>query len=509
MIKALRQTPFLAAALLAGVCQPLGLAPFDLWPLALFGLLVFAALLYYRPNAGFFSLSAAFGTGLYGAGVSWVYVSIHTYGNASVALGVALTALFVAFLAFMFALPFWLWQKFNRHHSTTFLLAFPALWALNEGYRSWIFTGFPWLFGGYAHLQTPLAGWAPILGIYGLGFLIAASASACLALTQRPLCPRVAAIVVLLGIWLGGYLLSPIEWTEAKGRAKSVAMVQPNIPQEHKWDPAWRQPTYQRLRDQSEPLWDADWLIWPEAALPTLLSDAQPFMAEMAEQARATQTSLVTGVIADQPLSVSHQGRTAFATRYYNSLVVLGQGQGLYHKQQLVPFGEYVPFEEQLRGLIQFFNLPMSVLNKGPRDQSPLLLGDVPVWPAVCYEIVYPDLIAAGSRQAQVILTVSNDAWFGASTAPVQHLQMAQMRARETGRDVVRATNNGVSAVINHRGQITARSNQFRQETLRGSIQPRVGETPFMKTGSLPLMMFCLLFLLALTWRSHRLDSAH
>ena len=158
MNKALRQTALFAAALLAGACQPLGLAPFNYWPLAFLGLLIFAAILYFRPRFGFFRTSFAYGLGLYGVGVSWVFVSIHTYGNASVFLGALLTGLFVVFLAFMFALPFWCWQRFGASQQHYFLLGFPALWALNEAYRSWIFTGFPWLHIGYGHLETPLAG---------------------------------------------------------------------------------------------------------------------------------------------------------------------------------------------------------------------------------------------------------------------------------------------------------------------------------------------------------------
>ena len=499
MNKALRQTALFAAALLAGACQPLGLAPFNYWPLAFLGLLIFAAILYFRPRFGFFRTSFAYGLGLYGVGVSWVFVSIHTYGNASVFLGALLTGLFVVFLAFMFALPFWCWQRFGASQQHYFLLGFPALWALNEAYRSWIFTGFPWLHIGYGHLETPLAGWAPVVGIFGLGFLLAICASSLLAMIHTSSKVRLTAVGALVFIIFGGGLFTQIDWTEASGQRKTVAMVQPNIPQEHKWDRAWLVPTYERLEQQSAELWRADWLIWPEAALPTVLSEAQPFIAKMAEQARATNTALVTGVITDQINTETKNGRHFFVSRYFNSLVVVGEGSGLYHKQRLVPFGEYVPLEAQLRGLIEFFNLPMSVLHKGPSEQSPLMLSGTPIWPAVCYEIVYPDLIADGARNTQAILTVSNDAWFGKSLAPIQHLQMAQMRALETGRYVIRATNNGISAIIDERGEITAKSQQFVQETLTGEVQPRKGNTPFMLTGSLPLVVFCCLILVGLS----------
>lgn len=473
------------AALLCGISQPLGLAPFDYWWLALAGLTGLVALMA-RSALHYFWLTFAYGLGLFGAGVYWVFISIHTFGNASTALALAMTSLFVAFLALLFALPFGLWQRWLGR--AWLLLAFAPLWALNEIYRGWIFTGFPWLLSGYAHLDTPLAGFAPVLGVFGISLLVAASAVALyLILTGRRRWPALAALLL---VWGGGQLLRPLEWTQPEGPARQVAMVQPNIPQQHKWDRDWLLPTYDRLVQQSQDLWDAHWLIWPEAALPTLLSDAQPFMDAMAHKARATDTSLVTGVIADQDF------------RFYNSLVVLGLGRGIYHKQRLVPFGEYVPFQDQLRGLIEFFDLPMSVLHRGPPDQAPLWLADTPVWPAVCYEIVYPDLIASQVHQAHAILTVSNDAWFGRSTAPAQHLQMARMRALETRRPLMRATNNGISALVDHQGRILVQGNQDALESLRGEIQPRSGLTPFIATGSWPVALFCLLLL---AWPSYRL----
>lgn len=484
----------LALAALAGVGLPLGLAPFDFSWLALAGITVLAWLISRPQSAGFsFLLSFCYGLGLYGAGVYWVFVSIHTYGNAPVLLAVFMTALFVAFMAFMFALPFFLARRY-LFDASAMLWAFPALWLFNELYRSWIFTGFPWLLSGYSQMDTWLVGWAPVTGVFGLGFICALSASALVYLCF-PGPWRYLPIAACACLWLLGKPLLSIEWTQPTGSPKQVALVQPNIPQQHKWDLSWRLPTYQRLETLSRDHWDADWLIWPEAALPTLLSDAQPFLAEQAEQAAATRTSLVTGIIAD------------LARRYHNSLVVLGQGSGIYHKQRLVPFGEYVPMQDQLRGLIEFFDLPMSVLHRGPSGQSPLWLADTPVWPAVCYEIVYPDLIAEGSREANAILTVSNDAWFGASTAPVQHLQMARMRAIETGRPVIRATNDGLTALIDERGRITAQGERFTQLTLRGQTQPMAGLTPFMITGSLPWWLLSIVWAGAIRMRQARAQN--
>ncbi|UTA48765.1 apolipoprotein N-acyltransferase [Simiduia sp. 21SJ11W-1] len=489
-----------AAALAAGLCQPLGLAPFNLWPVSLLGLIGFFALLI-RPKAQLAALAFAFAVGMYGLGVSWVYVSINTFGQAPVLLALLLTGLWVTFLALVFALPYGLWQR--RLPGPLPLWALPPLWLLGEWLRSWLFTGFPWLYAGYGHLTSPLAGWAPVLGIFGLGLIIATTAALALALWQRQ--PgRWLALAGVAGLWGAGAALQQVAWTTPAGPVRTVAMVQPNIPQQHKWDPDWLMPTYDRLLTQSKALWGHNWLVWPEAALPTLMSEAQPFMARQAEVARESDTSLVTGVIVNEPHVIERDGRRLLGQRYYNSLVVLGMGQGVYHKQRLVPFGEYVPFDQQLRGVIEFFDLPMSVLHRGPANQQPLMLGHTPVWPAVCYEIVYPDLIAAGARRAEAILTVSNDAWFGRSIAPIQHLQMAQMRALETRRPVVRATNNGFSAIINARGEITAQAPQFELTSLSGSLLPARGNTPYMLTGSWPVVCLSLLALTLLIWRAKR-----
>ena len=181
---------------------------------------------------------------------------------------------------------------------------------------------------------------------------------------------------------------------------------------------------------------------------------------------------------------------------YYNSVTALGQGSGVYHKQHLVPFGEYVPLEDLLRGLIAFFDLPMSAFSSGPADQPPLRAGPYRVAPSVCYEVVYPELVARSARNSDLLLTISNDSWFGNSIGPLQHLQMAQMRALENGRYMIRGTNNGVSAIIDQRGQIVARSEQYVEETLRGEVEVMLGNTPFGSFGVTPVIAGCGITLL-------------
>jgi len=354
---------------------------------------------------------------------------------------------------------------------------------LAEWLRSWLLTGFPWLYLGYAHIDTPIAGWAPIVGVYGLSFICALTGT-CLFLAWRSrqavACATYAVIVITL--WAGGAVLKPIEWVvKASEKPLKVVIYQPNVPQEHKWDRDWYQPILRQLREASEPYYGADILIWPEAAIPNFYQRARGFLDPIARRAAANETTLFTGV----PYLVEE------GAGYYNSVVALGQGDGVYHKQHLVPFGEYVPLESWLRGLIAFFDLPMSAFSAGPADQPPLRAGAYRVAPFVCYEVVYPELVARAARRADLLLTVSNDSWFGHSIGPLQHLQMAQMRALENGRYMIRGTNNGVSAIIDQRGQIVARSEQYVEATLTGEVEVMLGNTPFGSFGVIPVIAGC------------------
>lgn len=478
-------------SLLCGALQPLALAPFHIWPPALLGLAGLALLLFKAPPGRAFRLAMAFGIGLYGVGASWVYVAINQFGHASWLLAALLTALFVLFLALVFAVPFAICTRLIGHGRLGILLGFPACYLLGEWIRSWLLTGFPWLYLGYAHLSTPLSGWAPVLGVLGVGFMVAFSA-ACLAswaFFMRPSANLWMATALAVLLWLGGWWLQGVDWTQVnRDQPVKVTMVQPNIAQEIKWRPEQARPTLELLMAMSEPHWDSDWLVWPEAAVPLTYHTALDFLTEVSRQASATRTGVITGIIFDD-----RQAR-----HFYNSLAGLGDALGIYHKQRLVPFGEYVPLEHWLRGLIEFFDLPTSYIQRGGPNQSGLQVGEVSIAPSICYEVVYPSLVAAGARHRNVLLTVSNDAWFADSIGPLQHLQMAQMRALETGRYLIRSTNNGVSAIVDPRGRLVARSEQFVATTLTGVIYPAYGNTPFMRWGSWPVVILSLGLLLGL-----------
>jgi apolipoprotein N-acyltransferase len=486
-------------AAVAGGLVPLALAPFDRWPLAMAGLVTLALLVHRQTGLGALWRAFWFGIGMYGVGASWVFVSIHIHGNAPIPLATLLTGLFIIFVAFIFSLPFFAYGRWFSHRPLALLVAFPMLWLLGEWLRSWFLTGFPWLYLGYGHLETWLAGWAPVMGVMGVSLIMVLSAGLIahwLALWQAKIRPRAhhwGMTVLILALWPAGLALKDTAWTEIDDTPITVGMVQPNIPQELKWRPEFIQPTLDRLMAMSEDLWQYDWLVWPEAAIPQPYHRMLPFLDEIHSRAGITNTALISGIIYDD----FHQ------QRYYNSLVGFGGALGLYHKRRLVPFGEYVPLEDWLRGLIHFFDMPTSIIDQGPPHQRGIQVGELLISPSVCYEVVYPDLVAKSAREAQVLLTVSNDAWFADTLGPLQHMQKARMRALETGRYLVRSTNNGISAIVDHRGHVTVRGRQFVAETLSGEVYAAQGVTPFMRWGSIPLAVGAglILFLLCCTRR--------
>lgn len=487
-----------ALCLFSGTLLPLSLAPLTLWSLALLSPALFAAVLLRRSSETtlkqLLANSYGFGLGLFGAGASWVYVSIHDFGYTGVPLAIILTTLFVAGLALVFSLPMLLLHKINPRPGP-FLIAFAAIWVLGEWLRSWLLTGFPWLYIGYSQLSTPLSGWAPIGGVFTVSLTVVATSCALVYLCAEKSLRSLGLVSLLtLSLWISGGWLQQQNWTTKSGAQQQVAIVQANIPQEKKWLPEYRQPTVQLYRNMTQPLSDSDWIVWPEAAIPLVYSQATPYLQSLNDFATANNTALVTGIIYDD-------ANTGF---YHNSALALGKGSGQYHKTRLVPFGEYVPLEQWLRGLISFFNLPMSMIKSGPEDQASLNVSGTRVGMAICYEIVYPDLVARQASHSQVLITLSNDAWFGRSWGPLQHLQMAQMRALETGRYIIRSTNNGVSAIITPSGELQQRGGQFTREVIIGHVIPMSGNTPFVRTGSLPVIVLCLLMYLSCVVRSRQ-----
>jgi apolipoprotein N-acyltransferase len=283
---------------------------------------------------------------------------------------------------------------------------------------------------------------------------------------------------------ISGLLLQRTEWTSPEGDPVTVAIVQPNVPLKEKWDPRYRSRILSDFSERSTALAQEHALVvWPESALPGYRDRLLEIIEPIDQQFALLDSTLITGI------------PTRDAAGRYNSITALGAGSGTYHKQKLVPFGEYVPLESWLRGVIAFFDLPMSQFVAGAADQGPLLAGSLPVAPFICYEIVYPDFVQRYVGDAALLVTISNDTWFGQSAGPWQHFQMARYRAVELGRDLIRGTNDGVSALITAEGVISSTAVQFSDAVISGTVQPRSGQTPFAVTGSLPVWVFALITL--------------
>ncbi|WP_020409694.1 apolipoprotein N-acyltransferase [Hahella ganghwensis] len=492
---------------LSGAILPFCFAPYDLWPLAFPAIWLLLQIFAYDNVRQSLLQGWSFGLGFFGVGVSWVYVSIHDHGGASAPLAVALTALFVAAIALFPALQFALTARLissskGAQSQIGRLLILISVWVLFEWVRSWLLTGFPWLYLGTAFIDTPLAGWAPVVGVYGvslIALLTAAATYACWQHRNRAL--QTAAILSLVALWAGGASLNTEQWTQPLDDTFTVSMVQANIPQEEKWLPANRNRITQEYLQMTEGLWDSDLILWPETALPFFQHQAANLIDQLDQRAKNSDTTLAMGIL-------SAEFDNAGEATVYNSFAIIGDGEGLYNKQKLVPFGEYVPLESQLRGLIQFFNLPMSDMAKGAKNQNSLRFGQHRLMPLICYEVVYPDFVASYARQAELLVTVSNDSWFGASIGPHQHLQIAQMRALETRKYMLRSTNNGITAIIDPFGNITSRAPQFEKTILTGQAALRKGETPFVITGSWPTLTLCVLLVAGACLSARRASAA-
>ncbi|WP_006788504.1 apolipoprotein N-acyltransferase [Thiorhodospira sibirica] len=483
-------------ALICGVGLVFSFAPYAQRPLAVLCLLPLFWLWGQAPRRQAMGLGYAFGLGFFGAGVSWVYYSLHLFGEAIAPLAALLTALFVAFLALYPALLGAVIASLRpRHQGLTWLLVIPALWVLFEWWRGWFLTGFPWLLLGHSQVDTPLGGYAPVLGVYGVSLLVATLAGALvwgLNDIKRRALPA-AALVAL--IWAGGYGLQMRAWTQPDAVSLQVALLQGNVAQETKWQAEGLEISMAVYAELHQQALGSDLIVWPETAIPTFYDEIlEDYLLPLAEQARAHGGETLVGIFVYEPLR----------QHIYNSIVHLGGSPYVYaphayHKRHLVPFGEYLPGRSLLMWLNAWLEIPMSDLDVG--TAAPVLtVGEIPLGLSVCYEGAFGEQVIEALPQARVLVNVSNDAWFGDSIAPHQHLEIARMRSLETGRPMLRATNTGISAVIDYDGRLIARSPQFTTHLLQAEIYPRQGATPYSKLSNMPVLGWLFTVLGGLLW---------
>ena len=476
----------------AGALLPLAFAPFGFYPLAVLS----PALLFYfwidvSPREAAWR-GFVFGLGQFGVGVSWVFVAVHETGQTLAVVAGLLTFLFVAVLASIPALVGYLATRLRSGRDIEgwrlILLWLPLWWVLGEWLRGWLFTGFPWLNLGYSMIDAPLRGYAPVLGVYGLSLATVLSAGAVLWLWQGRRRGWQVALPLLLLLWGGGALLERIEWTTPVGEPLRATLIQGNVPQSTKWDPdqiRLRLQTYAELTQDN--FANSDLIIWPENAMTTFYHTfEEDYFNPLAADARASNTDIILGV---PELDVD-------GVSYYTTMMSLGSHHGFYRKRHLVPFGEYMPLGF-LRGLINFFDLPMSSFSPGSDEQPLLEAAGHKIAATVCYEDAFGEEMIDFLPEATLLVNGSNNAWYGDSLAPHQHLQISRMRALETGRPMLRATTNGISALIDQRGRLLKTSRQFQTEVTRGMVQGRGGSTPYISFGNwlVVLLLFGLLLL--------------
>ncbi|TRX55690.1 apolipoprotein N-acyltransferase [Thalassomonas sp. M1454] len=486
----------------AGLSLVFAYAPFSLWPIALLALLVWFTQLDQRSPKQAFYQGLAFGFGWFGAGISWVHVSIEQFGGMPLFVSVLLMILLCGYLALYPALAAWLSAKLSIN-KTVNLYFLPFVWLLSEYLRAHMLTGFPWLALGYSQIDGPFAALAPFIGEVGIGFVLLYFAVAAFKRIKRKQI-RLTRIILLSSI-VAITLTHNVSNIEETGENINVALVQGNIKQELRWDEAQEQNIINSYIDDSKGLYQShDLVIWPEAAIPRIEPLAQEYLQQLDEQAFEQNSALITGIINYDPDSRS----------FFNRLVMLGKKQdgdklgdyyyrnsNHYDKHHLLPIGEFVPFASLLRPLAPFFNLPMSSFSRGDYVQKNLLANNLNIAPLICFEIVFPKQLAANmNQQTDLLLTVSNDAWFGDSHGPHQHLEIARMRALEFGRPMLRSTNNGITAVINHNGEIIADIPQFTKTTLSTQV-PLVSGATFYSQYALHLdKLLFLIFLISLIW---------
>ena len=486
-----------ALSLLAGCLFALGFAPLGLWPITLVSVILFIMMLNDQTPRSAAIRGWFYGLGLYGVGVSWVFVSIHYHGHTPAPLAIIMTFIFAGGLALLFGMQAWLYQKLGLQRFG--ILTFASLWILFEWVKIELLSGFPWLFMGYAFIDAPLKGFAPIVGVLGISWLAIASAHIILIGIQQP-SKRIITAFSLIIIWGGGHLLNDIEWTRVNLKnTLNVSLIQGNIPQEKKWDPLERDNIINTYVALTESEWEQDVVLWPEAAYPIFYNEAQEVIAPLDLKGRATNTAIISGIPSWETGEKDY--------RYYNSIFVIGDGKGMYHKQKLVPFGEFIPFEDLIRGTMPFFDLPLSSFSRGQYNQPNLQAKGFSFAPFICYEVIYPELVRRLGKDADFLLTVSNDAWFGKSWGPDQHLEMVRMRALELGKYMLRGTNTGITAIINHQGDTVATIPQFEEGVLRGQILQTKGSTPYSHIGYWPVLVssaFIIFIFTLITWRQRK-----
>jgi apolipoprotein N-acyltransferase len=489
-------------ALIAGLVLTLSYAPFGIWPISFFSLAALLFCINPEKTGTSHAKSAAkygfiFGLGWFGAGISWVHVSIATFGGMPLIASLAIMALLCAYLAIFPALAVWCASRFARgpYHFIVLLL---SSFAISEYLRGTLLTGFPWLSFGYTQTDAPLNVLAQYIGEFGLTLICIGIAFSLYRLTLKDLKPLIMTTISCIALIVAANNTGNSDYS---GKTMSTLLVQGNIEQHLRFEPSEFWTTMSKYQDMTRPHWDADLIVWPEAAVPEIEPLADSYLAGLDNAASFNNTALITGVVDYQ-----------FDTQaIFNTLIVLGNKEknakhgsyryldnNRYQKHQLLPIGEFVPFQDVLRHIAPLFDLPMSSFTRGDKVQNNLRANSFNILPAICYEIAFANLVRGNYKtNSDLLFTVSNDAWFGDSIGPHQHMQIARMRALELQRPLIRVTNNGISAVYDPISQKQQAMPQFKATTMKANIALIQGNSVYSQYGNQFVWVFVLLMTLA------------
>ena len=426
-----------------------------------------------------------FGAGLFLAGTYWLYISIHIFGQAPLWIAVVLMLGLVVIMGFYYALTAWLIASLSNGSGPMLILVAPAAWVGVEWLRGWFLSGFPWMTIGYGQIDSTFAGFAPVIGVYGVSAMVVLTAAALHVAFREDGRQRFLYALLAIAVLVTGWALRPIVWTEPASSAMNTTIVQGGVEQDRKWLPEQFQPTLDLYLHSLTAAPPGSLVVWPEVAIPASLDRIPGYLSMLQNELLKNNQTLLFGILERSDGNV------------YNSVVMLdGRGQQAYRKRHLVPFGETFPVPDFVREWMRLMSLPHSDMTPGD-DRQPLLQTPAgeKIAVAICYEDAYGAEQLYALPDASVLVNVSNDAWFGDSIAPHQHLEIARMRALEAGRYVVRATNTGISGLIGPRGELLALLPQFIELSLHGEVTPHSGLTPYARLGNWPIVSVCVLIL--------------
>ena len=488
----------LAAAFAAGATLNFAFAPFGWWPLALLAPAALFALIRGLPPRRASSTGAAFGAGVFGFGTYWLYTCLHVFGLVPVWLTLVLQAALIALMACYPAALCYLANRFwLKASATRDWLVLPVLWVLFEWLRGWLLSGFPWLSLGYALIDSPLKGFAPLFGVYAVSWaaaMVAVAINVVLAKGQ-PLARRGLSMGLALILFVVPALLAQHAWTHPVGPRIAVAAVQGAVSQDEKWQAKNRELTKQRYLQLTNQAWGARLIIWPESAIPVVAPLLADYLRQLKELGRAHDAEFALGLVDFSPQT----------GEFHNGILVLSEsGGGWYYKRHLVPFGEYFPVPAAVRSWMRLMSLPNEDFTPGAPRQPVLSAAGQKLGLTICFEDAFGSEQLRVLRDATLLINVTNNAWYGDSTAPHQHLEIARMRALEAGRYLVRAANDGITAAIGPNGEIVARLPQFKEAVLRADVQPMTGLTPYARLGNYPLIIGAGALLALAVWRRRR-----